>query len=475
MMQLLIEFGVLALLLSSGISLGYAAGLRGAILVPAGLAISAVIRVLSYSLLEIFNQSQLAFMTWVILSIGALAFGLVRFVTERAYWVWLLAGTAAALVGPLITRGLGLRGIPHSDSLWILTLSDLMQRSGDLEIVGGRTAIKRGFSFPMLLSLGPEGEFLSGLIVVIFIALVFAIYWAVGQLAPRLNQRQWLWILLPIALVLLTAPIIWRAVLYINGHTLTAIGVTMAAAAVAISVRDEMLSRQNLLLISLGLALISTTRPEGVAFAAVIAAPLISQRWVSRWDVRLIAGSALMSFGIWMYVYDGYIPNLIRLYDERFPIAMAIGTFLVGLKIFDFLRFRLVPLAFAGMAAILLFVLASNLESLLDDIWAQTQNIFFGAGFWGTFFLGLIPTLIAIGRKGLSAGYQTMLTISLLMVLGSFVAKLMDGGLFGDPTLGRTGWTDSLNRMWLHVFGIFLVTAIVGLAERTRQLERIVQ
>lgn len=475
MMQLLIEFGVLALLLSSGISLGYAAGLRGAILVPAGLAISAVIRVLGYSLLEIFNQSQLAFMTWVILSIGALAFGLVRFVTERAYWVWLLAGTAAALVGPLITRGLGLRGIPHSDSLWILTLSDLMQRSGDLEIVGGRTAIKRGFSFPMLLSLGPEGEFLSGLIVVIFIALVFAIYWAVGQLAPRLNQRQWLWILLPIALVLLTAPIIWRAVLYINGHTLTAIGVTMAAAAVAISVRDEMLSRQNLLLISLGLALISTTRPEGVAFAAVIAAPLISQRWVSRWDVRLIAGSALMSFGIWMYVYDGYIPNLIRLYDERFPIAMAIGTFLVGLKIFDFLRFRLVPLAFAGMAAILLFVLASNLESLLDDIWAQTQNIFFGAGFWGTFFLGLIPTLIAIGRKGLSAGYQTMLTISLLMVLGSFVAKLMDGGLFGDPTLGRTGWTDSLNRMWLHVFGIFLVTAIVGLAERTRQLERIVQ
>jgi len=118
-------------------------------------------------------------------------------------------------------------------------------------------------------------------------------------------------------------------------------------------------------------------------------------------------------------------------------------------------------------------VLATNLGSLTDDIWAQTQNLFLGAGFWGTFFVALVPTLIAIGRKSMSGGYQNLLTISLLMALGSVVAKLMDGGLFGDPTLGRTGWTDSLNRMWLHVFGIFLVTAIVGLAERTRQLERI--
>ena len=473
-MELLFEFGILTLLLASGASLGYAMGLRGAVLVPAGLAISAVIRVLSYSLLEIFGQAQLAFLTWLILSIAALSYGLLRFARERQYLLWLGAGALAALIGPLVTRGLGLRGIPHSDSLWILTLSDLMQRAGDLEIVGGRTAIKRGFSFPMLLSLGPQGEFLTGLIVVIFIALCFAIFWAVRQLAPKLNQRQWLWILLPTFVVLLTAPIVWRAVLYVNGHTLTAIGVTLASAAVAISVRDEVLSRQNLLLIALGLALISTTRPEGVAFAALIAAPLISRKWISRWDVRLIAGSALMSFGIWMYVYDGYIPNLIRLYDERFPVAMLIGSFLVGLKIFDWFRFRLVPLAFIGMGALLLFVVGTNAAALADDAWAQLQNMFLGAGFWGTFFVALIPTLIAIGRKGLSTGYQTMLTIAVLMAVGSVVAKLMDGGLFGDPTLGRTGWTDSLNRMWLHVFGIFLVTAIVGLAERTRQLERIV-
>jgi hypothetical protein len=471
--SLLYEFAILALMLGSGIALAFALGVRGSVLIPAGLAVSTVIRVLSHSVLEIFGQAQLAQLTWLILSGGALLFGLVRFLRVRQFQFWMAVGVLVALIGPLVTRGLELRGIPHSDSLWILTLSDLIQRAGDLDIVGGRTAIKRGFSFPMLLSLGPEGEFLSGLIVVIFIALALAAIWAVGGLAPRLNLRQWLWILVPLALLLVTAPIVWRSVLYLNGHTLTAVGVTMASAAVALSVRDGKLTRPNLVLIALGLMLISTTRPEGVAFAAIIAAPLMSRRWISRWDVRIIAGSALLSFGLWMYIYDAYIPNLIRLYDERFPLAMLIGTFLVGLRIFDFLRFRLVPLALAGLTGLLALVLATNFSELVDDLGAQVENMFLGAGLWGGLFIGLIPTAIAIGLRSLSSEYKTLATISGLMFLGSFVAKLMDGGLVGDPTLGRVGWTDSLNRMWLHVFAIFLVTAIVGIAERTKQLERI--
>ena len=472
-MELFFELAVLALLMSSGISAGYLLGLRGLVLIPAAVALAAAIRVVSYSFLELTGLAEAGFLVWVSLSVLLLLAALVRHFGAKDYLLWLGVGSVAALVSVSVTRGLGLRGIPHSDSLWILSLSDLIQRAGDLEIVGGRTAIKRGFSFPLLLSLGPQGEILSGLIVLIFVALVVAALWAVRELAPTLTRRQWVWILVPVGILLLSAPIVGRAVLYLNGHTLTALGVTLAATAVAISVRDQMLSRQNLLVIALGLMLISTTRPEGVAFAAIIAAPLISRRWISRLDVRLIAGSALLSFGLWIYVYDAYIANLLRLYDERFPIAMLLATFLVGLKIFDFLRFRLVPLAAIGMGLLFGFVLFTNLDSLQDDLMAQFENMFLGAGFWGSFFIGLIPTLIAIGRKGLSVQYQTLLTISILMFVGSFVAKLMDGGLVGDPTLGRVGWTDSLNRMWLHVFAIFLVTAIVGLAERIKQLERI--
>ena len=472
-MEFFFELAVLALLMSAGISAGYLLGLRGLVLIPAAVALATAIRVVSYSFLELTGLAEAGFLVWVSLSVLIFLAALIRHFGARDYLLWLGVGSLVAVVSASVTRGLGLRGIPHSDSLWILSLSDLIQRAGDLEIVGGRTAIKRGFSFPLLLSLGPQGEILSGLIVLIFVALVFAALWAVRTLAPQLTSRQWVWILVPVGILLLSAPIVGRAVLYLNGHTLTALGVTLAATAVAISVRDQMLSRQNLLVIALGLMLISTTRPEGVAFAAIIAAPLISRRWISRLDVRLIAGSALLSFGLWIYVYDAYIANLLRLYDERFPIAMLLATFLVGLKIFDFLRFRLVPLAAIGMGLLFGFVLFTNLDSLQDDLMAQFENMFLGAGFWGSFFIGLIPTLIAIGRKGLSVQYQTLLTISILMFVGSFVAKLMDGGLVGDPTLGRVGWTDSLNRMWLHVFAIFLVTAIVGLAERIKQLERI--
>jgi hypothetical protein len=194
---------------------------------------------------------------------------------------------------------------------------------------------------------------------------------------------------------------------------------------------------------------------------------------LTRWQIRLVVGSALMSFGLWMYVYDSYIPNLFRLYDERFPIAMLIGTFLVGLKIFDWLRFQLVPLAYLGMGGLFGFVLVTNFAELIDDLGLQFQNAFLGAGFWGTFFVALVPTLLVIGRRNLSVEYLLLVNISAMLVLGSLTAKLLDGGLFGDPTLGRLGWTDSLNRMWLHGFGIFVVSAVVGLAQRAIQSQEI--
>lgn len=472
-MGFVFELAVLTLLMASGISAGYLLGLRGMVLIPAGLALSVAIRVVSYSFLELTGLAEAGFVVWLSLSVLILLLGLVRHFSAREIWLWIGLGSLAGLVSAGITRGLGLRGIPHSDSLWIFTLSDLIQRAGDLEIVGGRTAIKRGFSFPLVLSLGPQGEILSGFIVLIFIALVLAAIWAVRSLAPSLSAKQWVWILVPVAILVLSAPIIGRSVLYLNGHTLTALGMTLATTAVVLAVRDQNLTRQNLILISLGLMLISTTRVEGVALAAIIAAPLISRRWLSRSDVRFIVGSSLLSFGLWVYVYGAFIATLLRLYDERFLVVVILATFLVGLKIFDFIRFRLVALAAIGMAALLAVALFVNFEGLLDDIGAQFENMFLGAGFWGSFFIGLIPTLIAIGRKGMSTQYQTLLTISLLLFAGSFVAKLMDGGLVGEPTLGRVGWTDSLNRMWLHVFAIFLVTAIVGLAERIKALERI--
>jgi hypothetical protein len=55
--------------------------------------------------------------------------------------------------------------------------------------------------------------------------------------------------------------------------------------------------------------------------------------------------------------------------------------------------------------------------------------------------------------------------ITASLVLGSLIAKMLDGGQFGHPTLGRLGWSDSLNRMWIQSFGIFLVAAVVAMVQ----------
>jgi hypothetical protein len=117
------------------------------------------------------------------------------------------------------------------------------------------------------------------------------------------------------------------------------------------------------------------------------------------------------------------------------------------------------------MGSLASLVLVINFANLQDDLWAQFRNLFLGEGFWGGFFIFFIVSLLLIGTKNMSSSYRWLLVISLLLVLGSIVAKLLDGGLFGDPTLGRVGWTDSLNRMWLQSFGIFAITVIIGYAE----------
>ncbi|MEY3561379.1 MAG: hypothetical protein RL068_531 [Actinomycetota bacterium] len=465
---------MLALYLASGFALARLLGARHLLhSLALGLGLAVIWRTISFSALYLIGLAEHSQMAWLLGAIAAILATVALQLRDRSLWLGLATSSLLAIVAATLTRGLGLRGIPHSDSLWILTLSDLFQRAGDLEIVGGRTAIKRGFAYPLSLALGPEGSGLTGLTPLIFIALVAAVIWAVIELSPQLSKAQWAWILIPLAVVLATAPIVLRAIWYVNGHTLTALGMTLAIAAVVMAVRDQVLTRTGLATIMVGLALISLTRPEGVAFAAVIAAPLISRRWVSRWDVRLIAFSAFGSFGLWMYLYDGYIPDLIRMYDERFPVLMLIASYLAGLKMFDWLRFRLLPLALIGMIGLLAFVLVRNFSSLTDDLWAQFQNMFLGAGFWGGLFIAIVLAFVLSGWKERTPSYKLLATISLMLVLGSLAAKLMDGGLFGDPTIGRLGWTDSLNRMWLHSFGIFIITAIVGYAESLTKTKKV--
>jgi uncharacterized membrane protein len=148
-------------------------------------------------------------------------------------------------------------------------------------------------------------------------------------------------------------------------------------------------------------------------------------------------------------------------------IMLGLGT-LPAIKWLDWLRFRIVPVALIAM--VLVFVGAEVVfrHALAKGNRALIANLLFGSGRWGI-FVALIVVGVLLGRlRKLTPEHKTLLVITTSLILGSLITKMLDGGQFGHPTLGRTGWSDSLNRMWRQSFAIFLVTVLVGLVQNDR-------
>ena len=461
------ELVLLLLFASSGTAVAYWLGIRNIFLaVSAGTLISTAIRTLSFSAANLFDVLALSGWAYVVLSLGLLIVSSVL-VKEKLLLAkgLALAGSFAALAA-VSTRIIGLSPIGHGDSRWILTIAEHMQNGGDMGVLNGRTSIKRGFSYPQLLALGPEGEYLSAITPFIFASLALGAIWLLIETTKSIPTRAVVIAGIPLLLAIITATVPLRAVFYINGHTLTALGMLLAAGVVVLAIKDSELTRERLWVIALGVFVTSTTRPEGIAMVALIVLPLLAQKWISRTQQRIIISSATVGLSIWLSVYNSYIINETTLPWFVFSaIFIALGI-LPTLKIFDFLRHRLVPLAFAAM---ILVIAASQIvfsDQLAKGNSSQFENLILGEGLWGYLAIGLVIAVIAIGLKGTSQNYRQLLTISLLLVLGTFIAKMIDGGQFGNPTLGRIGWSDSLNRMWIHSFAILVITVWVGLSER---------
>jgi hypothetical protein len=461
------ELVVLLLFASSGTAVAYLLGIRNIFLAfAAGTLISTAIRTLSFSLANLFDALALSGWVYVFLSLGLLIVSSVAVKEKLSLAKALgLAGSVAALA-VVSTRIIGLSPIGHGDSRWILTIAEHMQNGGDMGVLNGRTSIKRGFSYPQLLALGPEGEYLSAITPFIFGSLAIGAIWLLIETTRSIPARTVVIAGIPLLLAIITATVPLRAVFYINGHTLTALGMLLAAGVVVLAIRDSELTRERLWVIAVGVFVTSTTRPEGIAMVALIVLPLLAQKWISRTQQRIIISSATAGLSIWLSVYNSYIINETTLPWFVFSaIFIALGI-LPTLKIFDFLRHRLVPLAFASMILVISasqFVFA---DQLAKGNASQFENLILGEGLWGYLAIGLVIAVIAIGLKGTSQSYRQLLTISLLLVLGTFIAKMIDGGQFGNPTLGRIGWSDSLNRMWIHSFAILVITVWVGLSER---------
>ena len=464
---MLTEFAVLLLIALGGTAIAWQLGIRNLWLsLPAGLMISVVLRDVLFATLNMVNLRWMsAFMFF-----GILALGLVvsAWQSTKGLFKNLVLSAATAILAVTSTRVIGLQGVPHGDSLWILSFARLFDINGNISYLNGHTAIKRGFSYPLLLSLGPTHEYLSGITPYIFAALCAGVIWVVRELTKGAARKRVLWVGMLLLAGTFSTVMPLRAIFYINGHTLTAVGLLIAAGASAIAIRDYELTRENLFVICLGVFTASTSRVEGIVLAALVVLSLLSQRWIRRSAILWIVGSGTFGLSIWLATYHSYIIHATHLPWIAFmAIMLGLGS-LPAIKWLDWLRFRIVPVALIAM--VLVFVGAEVVfrHALAKGNRALIANLLFGSGRWGI-FVALIVVGVLLGRlRKLTPEHKTLLVITTSLILGSLITKMLDGGQFGHPTLGRTGWSDSLNRMWLQSFAIFLVTVLVGLVQNDR-------
>jgi hypothetical protein len=239
---------------------------------------------------------------------------------------------------------------------------------------------------------------------------------------------------------------------------------------VTIAVRDYHLTREQMLVICIGVFTASTSRIEGIVMAALLVLPLLSQNWIRRREIMWIISSGTLGLSIWLATYHSYIINATHLPWYVFMAIFVGAGLLPAWKLFDAIRVRILPITLIAMLVVFVAAEVVFRDALRKGNQALYDNLIGGSGRWGWFFVAVVVLLILGLRKlkDLSPEHRLLLWSTSALILGSLIVKMLDGGQFGHPTLGRTGWSDSLNRMWLQSFAIFLVTALVGLVQNDK-------
>lgn len=439
-------------------------------LVGFSLAVVALLRAVTYLALDAFGLGEAAIALWVGLMLTCFAAAILFGKAELLMLMTRVALSSSLLIGVAIASKylLDMGERPHTDSSRLVTIAQLILRDGEtLSQLDG--FFKRGFAYPALLGIAPPGRILIALTPLIFLSLLVVLVGWYREAAPKL--ARWQRIALGLSgLMVVTVPMVQISVFYLNGHTLLALA--LAALAYGVwrhgQVEDSFkrLEPMGYRFILLGIALATLTRPEGFALAVLVFLPLLGRLEVGPdWRQRILAwiplAAAILGLSAWLYAFDYQNPH--RWVIQLWLIAIM-GLALAAIWLLPALdrarRFG-VPVAFAAMALALGIAAARNPVPFLEGARAQAKNLLQGYGEWGLFAPFAVALLIVIGWRGLSARQQVLIQTSWLLLVGTVASKLIDGG-----SIGRLGTMDSVNRMWLQLLPILIVTIALGLAER---------
>ena len=377
----------------------------------------------------------------------------------------ILASVGVFALGEIGSRVLGLFTRPHGDALWILALAEYISGGGAPSVMGTSMSLKRGFSLILMLGLGEGDTRIDAFMPIIYGLLAMVTVGFAWHLLSGFSRRVAIVSISVVAVVVFTASMPWVAIFYVNGHTLVALGLTVAVAAMLVDQNVFASPRGQLVAVCLGLAVVTMTRPEGALLALVVMAIFASRHDTKPTEVLASIATVFASFLTWMYTVSSYVLTGRMLW--LVPVAMVLMLALVAVlyrwlpKVINRV-FALTPLLLLAVFVALEVVFFSALKKGDKSL---VINLFLGSGGWGFIFWGFSAIVIVSLFVKREKIYGTLVRVLASLGLASFLAKMVDGGQFGAPTLGRVGWDDSLNRMWIHFMALFVVAAIVGVAQ----------
>jgi hypothetical protein len=429
-----------------------------------GLVSITALRGISFTGLYAFGLQQFATAAFVVLSLGLFVLALVRTKTEVLRESWI--PSILALIAVISTRVIHFQHTNHGDSKWILIASHVMSSSQSLSLLTGTGLFKRGFIVPQLLALGPANEFLSAIVPYIFMAMVSAgIYLLITLLKPY-SKRTIILAVAPIMIVLGSTVMPWRSIYYLNGHTMMG---TLIAVMTAISInvlRNQKLAQNEFIILVAASYVIAMVRPEGLLVGFIAMLPMLAKNFLTRKQLLAVLVAPAIALGVWLAEYNSYVIQATNKPWYLVVIALIVACSIPALPWLDWVRNHSV-IIFAGLLTLILLgleiVFYKSMQKGNQGLWA---NLVLTKGEWGYLFPFMLVLLIIAGVRKTPSEYWLLLKTSGLLVLSFLVAKTLDGGQVGRPDLGRTGWADSLNRMWIHILVILVVTVIVGIASR---------
>jgi hypothetical protein len=368
------------------------------------------------------------------------------------------------LVTPLVRRVRLTR--VTSDSYEYLQVGGLLEALGgpsdDAHLVLARQLLVGAAHAPSWLV---DEAFLVALAPLTAVSAVATVIWVVRVARPAVAIR---WLDLAVlgaaGAAVLTANRTWFHAFYVNAHLLVGLYLAIVAAVPWLIARGA-LPRRFAVVAALAIVAIVVGRPEAPLLLLLTLVPVVVSPSMPRPPVAVLVGAYSGSILLWWAVAVRDVVDHGPGSPATVALLAAASLAVLHVVAVDPARRavlqRFAPTVLIGgllLGAIAAPILMGRVAVLRESLVATAENLG-GAGLWGALPWTLPPLLVVAGSAlRLRDGMLLWLPVAGFFPLALLLATARDGAY-------RVGPGDSLNRMWMHVLVLAVVTLVVTLLD----------